>query len=66
MEDWHRRRHVVLPGITGLWQVSGRSDLEFTDMVELDLRYIDTWSLRSDVRIAWLTLAAVLGARGAY
>jgi len=66
MEDWHRRRHVVLPGITGLWQVSGRSDLKFTDMVELDLRYIDTWSLRSDVRIAWLTLAAVLGARGAY
>ncbi len=66
MEEWHKRRHVVLPGITGLWQVSGRSDLGFTDMVELDLRYIETWTLRSDARIAWLSAGAVLHTRGAY
>jgi exopolysaccharide biosynthesis polyprenyl glycosylphosphotransferase len=66
MEEWHRRRHVVLPGMTGLAQVSGRSDLDFADMVDLDLRYIDTWSLASDLHIAWLTIAAVVSSRGAY
>jgi exopolysaccharide biosynthesis polyprenyl glycosylphosphotransferase len=66
MEEWHRQRHVVLPGITGLWQVSGRSDLAFADMVELDLRYIETWTLRSDLKILWRTAGSVLGARGAY
>ena len=66
MEEWHRQRHVVLPGITGLWQVSGRSDLGFTDMVDLDLRYIETWSLRSDLLILWRTAGSVIGSRGAY
>ena len=48
MDDSHRRRHVMLPGITGLWQVSGRSDLSFDDMVRLDLQYMETWSLKTD------------------
>ena len=66
LEEWHWRRHVVLPGITGLWQVSGRSDLRFEDMVELDTRYIETWNLLSDVTIAWRTASAVFRSRGAY
>ena len=66
MEEWHRRRHVMLPGITGLWQVSGRSDLGFDDMVRLDQQYMDTWSLKSDLYIAWRTAGAVVRSRGAY
>jgi exopolysaccharide biosynthesis polyprenyl glycosylphosphotransferase len=66
MEEWHRRRHVMLPGITGLWQVSGRSDLSFDDMLRLDLQYMETWSLKSDLRIIWQTTGAVLRRRGAY
>ena len=66
MEEWHRRRHVMLPGITGLWQVSGRSDLSFDDMVRLDLQYMETWSLKSDLHIVWRTTAAVVRSRGAY
>ena len=66
MEEWHRRRHVMLPGITGLWQVSGRSDLSFDEMVRLDLQYMETWSLKSDLHIVWRTTAAVVRSRGAY
>ena len=66
MEDNHRRRHVMLPGITGLWQVSGRSDLSFDDMMRLDLQYMETWSLMSDLNIMWRTTGAVLFSRGAY
>ena len=66
MATWHRRRHVMLPGITGLWQVSGRSDLSFDDMVRLDLQYMETWSLKSDLYILWRTAGAVLNSRGAY
>ena len=66
MEEWHRRRHVMLPGITGLWQVSGRSDLGFDDMVRLDQQYMDTWSLRSDLYIMWRTFGAIVRSRGAY
>jgi exopolysaccharide biosynthesis polyprenyl glycosylphosphotransferase len=66
MESWHRRRHVMLPGITGLWQVSGRSDLSFDDMVRLDLQYMETWSLKSDLHIMWRTAGAVVSSRGAY
>jgi len=66
MEEWHRRRHVMLPGITGLWQVSGRSDLSFDDMLCLDLQYMETWSLKSDLYIVWRTAGAVVGSRGAY
>jgi exopolysaccharide biosynthesis polyprenyl glycosylphosphotransferase len=66
MEEWHRRRHVMLPGMTGLWQVSGRSDLSFDDMVRLDLQYMETWSLKSDLSIVWRTAGAVMRSRGAY
>jgi len=60
----HRRRLSMKPGITGLWQVSGRSELGFEDWMRLDLLYVDTWSLGLDVRILLRTLPAVLLARG--
>jgi len=66
MEEWHRRRHVMLPGMTGLWQISGRSDLSFDAMVRLDLQYMETWSLKSDLHILWRTTGAVVRSRGAY
>lgn len=62
----HRRRLMVAPGMTGLWQVSGRSDTTFDEMVELDLAYIASWSLGQDVRILLRTAGVVLFARGAY
>ncbi|MFF7792319.1 sugar transferase [Streptomyces sp. NPDC007991] len=61
-----RRRLLVRPGITGLWQVSGRSDLPWEDALRLDLEYVDTWSIRRDVGILWRTLPAVLRGDGAY
>jgi exopolysaccharide biosynthesis polyprenyl glycosylphosphotransferase len=60
------RRLVVKPGVTGLWQVSGRSDLTWDESVRLDLRYVDNWSLSLDVAILLRTVRAVLGHRGAY
>jgi exopolysaccharide biosynthesis polyprenyl glycosylphosphotransferase len=63
--DVHRRL-AVKPGITGLWQVSGRSDLSWEESVRLDLRYVDNWSLGLDVAILARTLGAVLQHRGAY
>jgi exopolysaccharide biosynthesis polyprenyl glycosylphosphotransferase len=65
LESWHKQRHVVLPGLTGLWQVSGRSNTSFADMIRLDLQYVDSWSLWLDLSIAWRTLKAVAGGRGA-
>jgi exopolysaccharide biosynthesis polyprenyl glycosylphosphotransferase len=61
-----RRRLVVKPGITGLWQVSGRSDLSWDDAVRLDLYYVENWSLALDLQIIWKTFFAVAFARGAY
>jgi exopolysaccharide biosynthesis polyprenyl glycosylphosphotransferase len=61
-----RRRLAVKPGITGLWQVSGRSDLCWEEAVRLDLRYVDNWSLGGDLRIVGRTFGAVLSHRGAY
>ena len=66
LQDWHKRRHVVLPGITGLWQVSGRSDTSFDEMIELDFRYIETWSFRRDLAILGRTVSAAVGGKGAY
>ena len=60
------RRLVVKPGLTGLWQVSGRSDLTWAESVRLDVQYVDNWSLRLDLRILVRTVRAVLGHRGAY
>jgi exopolysaccharide biosynthesis polyprenyl glycosylphosphotransferase len=61
-----RRRLVVKPGLTGLWQISGRSDLSHEDAVRLDLRYVENWSFALDMQILWKTWAAVLKGRGAY
>ena len=61
-----RRRLLVKPGLTGLWQVSGRSDLSWEDSVRLDLRYVENWSLTTDLQLLWKTGRAVLGASGAY
>jgi lipopolysaccharide/colanic/teichoic acid biosynthesis glycosyltransferase len=60
------RRHAVQPGITGLWQVSGRSDLSWEETSALDTYYADNWSLSGDAMIAVRTVKAVLGAKGAY
>jgi exopolysaccharide biosynthesis polyprenyl glycosylphosphotransferase len=60
------RRLLVKPGLTGLWQVSGRSDLSWDESVRLDLRYVENWSLLLDVMILWKTAFAVLRADGAY
>jgi lipopolysaccharide/colanic/teichoic acid biosynthesis glycosyltransferase len=61
-----RRRLLVKPGLTGLWQVSGRSDLSWEEAVQLDLRYIENWSLALDLLILWKTASAVIRSRGAY
>jgi len=61
-----RRRLLVRPGVTGLWQVSGRSDLSWEESVRLDLRYVDNWSLAADLLILWKTLRAVVRGSGAY
>jgi exopolysaccharide biosynthesis polyprenyl glycosylphosphotransferase len=65
-EPWHLQRLEVPPGLTGLWQVNGRSDLTFDEMVRLDLFYAEHWSLGLDLRIILRTIPAVLTARGAY
>lgn len=61
-----RRRLLVRPGITGLWQVSGRSDLSWDEAVRLDLYYVDNWSFAYDLHILWRTIGVVLARRGAY
>jgi lipopolysaccharide/colanic/teichoic acid biosynthesis glycosyltransferase len=60
-----RRRLAVKPGITGLWQVSGRSDLPWDEAVRLDLRYVENWSLALDLQILWKTWSAVVKGSGA-
>jgi exopolysaccharide biosynthesis polyprenyl glycosylphosphotransferase len=65
-EDWQYGRLRAMPGMTGLWQVSGRSDVPFHDMVRLDFHYIRNWSLRLDLEIILRTVPAVLRNRGAY
>jgi exopolysaccharide biosynthesis polyprenyl glycosylphosphotransferase len=62
---WLMRRFSVVPGMTGLWQVSGRSDLSFEDWIQLDLRYIDRWSLRLDAELLLRTIPAVVWGQGA-
>jgi len=64
-DEVHRRLRVK-PGLTGLWQVSGRSDLDWDAAVRLDLRYVDNWSVAMDVMILWKTFRAVATASGAY
>jgi exopolysaccharide biosynthesis polyprenyl glycosylphosphotransferase len=66
LEDWHRKRYLVLPGMTGLWQVSGRIELTFDDLVRLDFYYLENWSIWLDISILAKTLPAVVARRGAY
>lgn len=66
LANWHKKRYLVLPGITGLWQVSGRSELDFDDLVRLDFVYLEQWSLFLDLSILMKTIPAVLTRRGAY
>jgi exopolysaccharide biosynthesis polyprenyl glycosylphosphotransferase len=61
-----RRRLLVKPGLTGLWQVSGRSDLAWDEAIRLDLRYVEDWSLALDILILWKTIRAVFSGDGAY
>jgi lipopolysaccharide/colanic/teichoic acid biosynthesis glycosyltransferase len=66
LEEWHLQRLEVPPGMTGLWQTSGRSDLSFDECVKLDVFYIENWSVTYDLYILLKTLPAVLRRRGAY
>jgi lipopolysaccharide/colanic/teichoic acid biosynthesis glycosyltransferase len=65
-ESWQLARFAVRPGLTGAWQVSGRSELSFDDCVRLDLAYIEDWSLRRDLIILAKTIPTVLGRRGSW
>jgi exopolysaccharide biosynthesis polyprenyl glycosylphosphotransferase len=66
LDEWHRRRYNVLPGVTGLWQVAGRSDLSFDDLVRLDFYYLENWSIWLDISILVKTPFAVVRRYGAY
>ncbi|MEA2422067.1 MAG: hypothetical protein QOF55_1166, partial [Thermoleophilaceae bacterium] len=66
LEDWHRKRYLVLPGMTGLWQVSGRSELDFDELVRLDFLYLERWSVVLALSILLKTIPAVVRARGAW
>jgi exopolysaccharide biosynthesis polyprenyl glycosylphosphotransferase len=66
LADWHRKRYLVLPGITGLWQVSGRSELDFDELVRLDFMYLENWSVFLDLTILLKTIPAVIRAKGAW
>jgi exopolysaccharide biosynthesis polyprenyl glycosylphosphotransferase len=66
LEDWHRKRYLVLPGMTGLWQVSGRSELDFDELVRLDFLYLEHWSVFLDLSILLKTVPAVVRAKGAW
>jgi len=65
-QDWHLQRLMVTPGLTGLWQVNGRSDLSFDEMVRLDLYYAEHWSPWLDIKLMLRTVPVVLTGRGAY
>jgi len=64
-QDWHRLRFSVRPGITCLWQVDGRSSLPFEQWMQLDMEYIDNWSLGLDLKILAETIPAVIRGSGA-
>src|SRR3954447_3803255 len=66
LEEWHKKRYLVLPGVTGLWQVSGRAELDFDDLVRLDFLYLERWSVFLDVTILLKTIPAVLKGKGAF
>ena len=61
-----RQRLLVKPGVTCIWQVSGRSDIDFETWIDMDLEYIEDWSLRLDLKLLMKTIPAVITGRGAY
>jgi len=63
-QDWHRRRLEGMPGITGLWQVSGRNQVSFDEMVKLDVKYLEDWSLTTDIGILFRTIPVLLRGEG--
>jgi lipopolysaccharide/colanic/teichoic acid biosynthesis glycosyltransferase len=65
-EEWHKLRLEVKPGLTGLWQVSGRSSVPFNEMVKLDLYYIEHWTLLLDFKIMMRTIPVMLFGSGGY
>ncbi|MEA2273829.1 MAG: hypothetical protein QOI98_2537 [Solirubrobacteraceae bacterium] len=66
LEEWHKKRYLVMPGITGLWQVSGRSELDFDDLVRLDFLYLERWSVFLDLTLLVKTIPAVFTRHGAF
>ncbi|MEO0561055.1 MAG: sugar transferase, partial [Chloroflexota bacterium] len=64
-DDWHYQRLKTIPGITGMWQISGRSNVEFDEVVLLDIYYIENWSIRLDIEILLQTIPKVLMREGA-
>jgi exopolysaccharide biosynthesis polyprenyl glycosylphosphotransferase len=66
LEGWHRKRNLVMPGMTGLWQVSGRSELDFDELVRLDFLYLERWSVWLDLSILLKTVPAVIRSHGAW
>jgi exopolysaccharide biosynthesis polyprenyl glycosylphosphotransferase len=66
LDPWHKKRYLVTPGITGLWQVSGRSELDFDDLVRLDFLYLERWSVFLDLSILVKTVPAVFTRKGAF
>jgi exopolysaccharide biosynthesis polyprenyl glycosylphosphotransferase len=66
LEEWHKKRYLVLPGVTGLWQVSGRAELDFDDLVRLDFLYLERWSVFLDLTILLKTVPAVIKGQGAF
>jgi lipopolysaccharide/colanic/teichoic acid biosynthesis glycosyltransferase len=65
-ESWHTRRFDLRPGMTGPWQIQGRSETPFQEMIRLDYQYVAGWSLARDIEILMATVPAVLSGRGAY
>ena len=65
-DDAARRRLLLKPGMSGLWQISGRSTLSWEDAIRLDLYYVENWSVMGDLVILWRTARAVMGRNGAY
>src|SRR6201999_3059307 len=66
LDEWHRQRYQLMPGMIGLWQVSGRANLDFDDLVRLDFLYLERWSVFLDLAILVKTVPAVLWCRGAF
>jgi lipopolysaccharide/colanic/teichoic acid biosynthesis glycosyltransferase len=65
-EPWHMQRLSIMPGMTGLWQINGRSDVPFDEMCLLDIYYIENWSVKLDAQILMMTIPRVLLRQGAY